>query len=434
MILSGLRVLEFTVAWAGPLAGRFLADLGAEVVHLEHSSSRGVGTTGVGGFRVTEEMGDWKWGQLPGPVFRSGIYPDADPGEHPWNRQGMFNKMQRNKLSLCMDVKTPQGHEALIELIKVSDVVLDNFSPRGIRNMGLDWDSLKEINPRLVRISLSGYGHTGPDQMRVSWGPNLESHSGMAAMTGYPDTDAPLKLGPAMPDPIGGLHATIAMLAALAERDRTGEGQFIDLAQFETFGSIGGELYLTASVTGEPPTRYGNRSPDRAPQGVYRSQGDDEWVAISVETDAEWAALAGVLGGALDGGGETYATLEGRIAHHDELDAAISAWTGARTKEAAMDELQAAGVRAGAVMSNKDIVEDEHLAARNFMRDIDTVDVGVRAFPGFPIHFEDPAEVPMKGSPPLGGDNEKVLTEWLGYPVEKVRELEAAGVLADTAS
>jgi crotonobetainyl-CoA:carnitine CoA-transferase CaiB-like acyl-CoA transferase len=433
MILSGLRVLEFTIAWAGPLAGRFLADLGAEVVHLEHASSRGVGTTGVGGFRVSEEIGDWKWGDLPGPVFRSGIYPDADPGERPWNRQGMFNKMQRNKLSLCMDVKTPEGHEALIELIKVSDIVLDNFSPRGIRGMGLDWESLKEINPRLIRVSLSGYGHTGPDQMRVSWGPNLESHSGMAAMTGYTDSDAPMKLGPAMPDPIGGLSATVAMLAALKQRDETGEGMFIDLSQFESFGSIGGELYLSASITGTAPERHANRSPDRAPQGLYRCLGDDEWIAISVEDDAEWAALAGVLGGAVDGG-DMYASLAGRIEHHDELDETITAWTSSRAKFDAMHELQAAGVRAGAVMSNKEIVEDEHLAARGFMVDIDAIDVGVRSYPGFPIHFEDPAEIPMVGSPPLGHDNAKVLSEWLGYSPERIRELEASGVLADTAA
>jgi crotonobetainyl-CoA:carnitine CoA-transferase CaiB-like acyl-CoA transferase len=223
------------------------------------------------------------------------------------------------------------------------------------------------------------------------------------------------------------------MLAALEHRDRTGEGMFIDVSQFETFGSIGGELYLSASVTGAPPERHANRCPDRAPQGVYRCQGEDEWVAISVQDDDEWRALAGVLGSAVDGG-DVYDTLAGRLANQDELDATISAWTGARTKHAAMHELQAAGVRAGAVMSNKDIVEDEHLAARGFMRDIDTIDVGVRAFPGFPIHFEDPAEIDMKGSPPLGYDNERILTEWLGYSPEKVRELEAAGVLADTAA
>jgi crotonobetainyl-CoA:carnitine CoA-transferase CaiB-like acyl-CoA transferase len=433
MILDGVRVLEFTIAWAGPLAGRFLADRGAEVVHVEHSAARGVGVVGVGGFRVDEDVSDWRWGQMPGPVFRSGIYPDADPGERPWNRQGLFNKMQRNKLSLCMDVKTPEGHEALMELIKVSDVLLDNFSPRGITSMGLDWEAVREINPRLIRVSLSGYGHTGPDQMRVSWGPNLEAHSGMAAMTGYRDSDAPLKLGPAMPDPVGGTHAVVAMLAALEQRERTGEGVFIDVSQFETFASIGGELYLSASLTGAPPERHANRSPDRAPQGVYRCEGEDEWVAISVQDDDEWRALARVLGPSVDGG-DVYDTLAGRLAHQDELDATIAAWTGARGKHAAMHELQAAGVRAGAVLSNKDVVEDEHLAARGFMRDIDTIDVGVRAFPGFPIHFEDPAEIEMKGSPPLGYDNERVLTEWLGYTPEKVRELEAAGVLTDTAA
>jgi crotonobetainyl-CoA:carnitine CoA-transferase CaiB-like acyl-CoA transferase len=429
MILSGIRVLEFTIAWAGPLAGRFLADLGAEVIHLEHRSARGLGVVGVGGFRATEEVGEWEWGQLPGPVFRSGIYPDADPGERPWNRQGMFNKMQRNKLSLCADLKTPEGQEILTELIKVSDVVLDNFSPRGVRSMGLDYESVLAHNPDVIRVSLSGYGHTGPDQMRPSWGPILEAHSGMTWSTGYEDA-GPLKMGAALPDPVGGLHAAYAILAALEERDASGKGTFLDISQFETYGAIGGEKYLSASATGESPPRLANRSRDRAPQGVYRCAGEDEWVAVSVEADGEWRALAQVLGDQIAGRGLD--TLEDRLAHHDEIDEAIRAWTGRRDKFAAMHELQAAGVRAGALMSNRDIVEDEHLASRGFMVEWDQTDVGPRGFPGFPIHFEDPAVIPMRGAPGLGEDNERILVDILGYTPERVRELSDADTLSTT--
>ncbi len=210
------------------------------------------------------------------------------PGEHPWNRQGVYNKMQRNKLGLCLDLKAPDGRDVLIDLVRVSDVVLDNYSPRGSRSMGLDYEALLPYKPDLIRVAMSGYGYTGPDQMRPSWGPILEAHSGMAWASGYED-GGPMKVGVALPDPTGGLHAVVAILAALDERDRTGRGCYIDLSQLETYASLGGEKYLSASATGEEPPRWANRSADRAPQGVYPCQGEEEWLAISVETDEEWA-------------------------------------------------------------------------------------------------------------------------------------------------
>ena len=425
--LNGLRVLEFSVAWAGPLAGRFLADLGAEVIKVEHPSSRGVGVTGAGGFRVKEDVGGWQWGRLPGPVFRSGIYPDADPGERPWNRQGIFNKMNRNKRSLCIDLKASGAREVLADLVRASDVVLDNYSPRGVKSLGIDHESLARWNPRILSVSLSGYGHTGPDRMRVSWGPILESHSGLAATTGYED-GGPLKMGVALPDPVGGLHCVVAVLTALAERDRTGRGGFVDISQLETYAAIGGETYLAASETGAAPPRRGNRSPDRAPQGVYPCAGDDEWLAISVENDAEWLALARVVEGGLRA--DRYGTLPRRLEHHDEIDRAIAAWSAGRDKREAMRTLQAAGVRAGAVMTNRDIVEDDHIAARGFMVEWDQADVGRRRFPGFPIHFTDSTGIPMRGAPALGADNRYVLVDVLGYAEARVAALAEAGVIA----
>jgi crotonobetainyl-CoA:carnitine CoA-transferase CaiB-like acyl-CoA transferase len=427
--LSGVRVVEFTIAWAGPLAGRWLADLGAEVIHLEPRTGRGLGVTGAGGFAVGEDVSDWKWGDLPGPVFRAGIYPDADPGERPWNRQGVFNKMQRNKLSLCVDLKTEAGKELLADLIKVTDIVLDNFSPRGVRSLGIDYESLVALNPALIRASLSGYGHTGPDQMRPSWGPILEAHSGMAWTTGYAD-GGPLKVGVALPDPTGGMHAVVAMLAALEERDRTGNGCFIDLSQFETYAAVGGEKYLEASVTGEVTPRLGNRSLDCVPQGVYPCRGSDEWIAISVQSDEEWTVLEGFIG-AVPGAGDL-AALETRMSWQDEIDIAIRTWTNARDRFAAMAELQSAGVRASAVMTNRDLVESEQIDARGFIVEWDQVDVGPRKYPGFPVHFEDPAEIEMRSSPALGEDNEHILVDILGYSPERVRELTDMDVLATT--
>ena len=426
-VLSGIRVLEFTIAWAGPLAGRWLADLGAEVIHLEHPTARGVGIAGVGGLQAAEADRDWQWGRLPGPAFRSGIFPDANPGERPWNRQGVFNKMQRNKLSLCMDLKAPGASEVLVDLVKSSDIVLDNFSPGAIRNLGIDYESLLKHNPRLIRVSLSGYGHSGPAQTHPSWGPILEGQSGMASMTGYED-GGPLKIGAALPDPVGGLHGVVAILAALDERDQTGKGCFIDISQLETYSALGGELYLTASATGKSPPRYANRSPDHAPQGVYPCAGHEAWIAISVGDDEEWRSLAALLGGAMSARDLT--TVDGRRRRHDDIDAAIAAWTRSRDRFEVMATLQARGVRASALMTNQDLVENEQIEFRGFIAEWDQVDVGKRLFPGFPVHFEDPAEIPFRSAPGLGEDNERILVEILGYPPERVAELTARRVLA----
>jgi crotonobetainyl-CoA:carnitine CoA-transferase CaiB-like acyl-CoA transferase len=429
MILGGVRVLELSIAWAGPLAGRWLADLGAEVIKIEHRTARGAGLTGIGGDRVSEDIEGWAWGRLPGPVFRPGIFPDADPGERPWNRQSLFNKLQRNKLSLCIDLKAPAAHAVLVDLVKVSDIVVDNYSPGAIRHLGLDYETLRTYNPSLIRISMSGYGHTGPAQTHPSWGPILEAQSGMSWTTGYPEA-GPLKVGAAFPDPIGGLHAVVAILAALDERDRSGAGGSIDLSQFETYAAIGGEKYLAASATGEASPRLGNRSLDCAPQGVYPCRGDDSWVALSIRNDEEWQALAPLLGAEM--GDDRLATLGGRRRYHDDIDVAVASWSSEHDRFEAMRELQSRGLRASAVMTNQDIVEDEHMAARDFIVQWDQVDVGRRRYPGFPVHFADPAVIPMSGAPGLGADNEHVVMDILGYPIERFTELIREGVLATT--
>ncbi len=424
MFLDGIRVLELTIGWAGPLAGRYMGDFGAEVIHIEAPTARGAGTSGVGGSRLDADLAGWSWGKLPGPVFRSGIYPDADPGQRPWNRQGVFNKMNRNKRSLCMDLKRPEAQEIFVELVRASDIVVNNFSPKGAQSLGIDHETLARYNPDVVSVSLSGYGHTGPDAMRVAWGQILEAHSGLAAASGYED-GGPQRMGQPFPDAIAGVHCALAMLAALRQRDRLGHGIAVDMSQLESYANIGGELYLTASATGRLPERLGNRSSQNVPQGVYRCHGDDEWVALSVESDAEWKALAGLLGASWD-----YPTPEARAAHADAIDRAIAAWTETLDKFDAMRQLQSAGVRACALMTTRDIVEDPHIAARGFMVDWEQVDVGRRRFPGFPVHFERPAQVPMRGTSGLGADNHYVLTEILGYGPERVAELTGAGVIA----
>jgi crotonobetainyl-CoA:carnitine CoA-transferase CaiB-like acyl-CoA transferase len=204
-LLAGVRVLDATVAWAGPLAGRWLADLGAEVIHVERPTGRG---SGVGPNDASRGNEGWRWGTLPEPAFRSGIYPDADPGARPWNRQGLFNKINRNKRSLCVDLKTTTGRDLFQELVQISDVVLDNWRPRALPALGLGYEELRQINPAIIACSLSGYGAASRYREHVSLGPILEAHAGLAAATGYPGGEA-MKLGGRCPTQLAGSPAPL---------------------------------------------------------------------------------------------------------------------------------------------------------------------------------------------------------------------------------
>ena len=364
------------------------------------------------------------------PAFRGGIFPDADPGERPWNRNGPFNKFQRNKRSLCLDLKDEAGREVFRRLLAEADVLLDNYRPRALDRLGFDFEAVTAINPRIVRLSMSGYGSTGPYRDRGSWGPILEAHSGLAATTGY-EGGGPMKQGAAFPDGIGGLTGTFALLDALRERDRTGEAVYVNLSQLESYLSIGGELLIAASAAGEPPPRRGNRSPAFAPQGVYPCRGDDAWVAITVQSDSAWEALAGLIGGpAL--ADPALRTAEERHRRHDAIDAEIAAWTRPRDAHDVANLLQEAGIVAGPVLSNLEMVADPHLRARNMIVPIDHPDAGRREFPGFPIRLSETPVERFAGAPTLGQHNQAVLCDLLGYSGEQYAALLAAGVIADS--
>ena len=424
--LEGMRVVELSIAWAGPLVGRFCADLGADVVRVEHRGSRGTSLT-PGGAPIRTPEG-WRWGELPAPAFRGGIFPDADPGERPWNRNGPFNKFQRNKRSLCLDLKDEAGREVFRKLLGEADVLLDNYRPRALDRLGFDFQAVTAINPRIVRLSMSGYGSTGPYRDRGSWGPILEAHSGLAASTGY-EGGGPVKQGAAFPDGIGGLTGTFALLDALRERDRTGKAVYVNLSQLESYLSIGGEFVVAASASGEAPARRGNRSTTFAPQGVYPCRGDDAWVAVTVQSDRAWEALAALIADPSLAGSALGSVAE-RQRRHDAIDAAITAWTRSRDAHEATALLQAAGIAAGPVLSNLEMVADPHLRSRNMIVPIDHPDAGRREFPGFPIRLSETPVERFAGAPTLGRDNEAVLCGLLGYSESEYEALLAAGVVA----
>ncbi|MDA1257497.1 MAG: CoA transferase, partial [Chloroflexi bacterium] len=275
--LDGVRVLDLSRVWAGPHSTRIMADLGAEVIHIS-------GRKLVGRRTVTREM-----------ALVLGTYPDNEPGERHWNRNVLNNDMQRNKLDITLELDTERGVELFKRLVEISDIVIENYSPRVMPNLGIDYPVLKEINPGIIFCSMPGYGPDGPYKHFVSYGTTIDPHSGLASMMGYPGEE-PHMSGNAYPDPASGMFATGAILTALFHKRRTGKGQLISLAQAESGAALTGEASLGYQLSGMVPERIGNRHLRKAPHGAYPCRGDDKWIAISVGSETEWGGFCEVLG------------------------------------------------------------------------------------------------------------------------------------------
>ncbi|MFV0307623.1 MAG: CoA transferase [Desertimonas sp.] len=422
--LRAVRVVEFSIAWAGPLAGRFLADLGLDVVKVEHPASRGIDNEARR--RLIGAPG-WNWGDPVDPQIRAEVFPGADPGDAFWNRSGIWNKMNRGKRSIAVEAKEPAGAEVLERLLATADVVLHNFSPRGAASLGIDRSRVSSLNPSAVTVAMTGYGLTGPMAPHFSLGPILEAYGGLDQAMGYPG-EGPSRLGIAYPDAVGGVHGAFATLAALWDRAHTGEGVHVDVSQLETLISVVGEAVLAASTEPEATARHGNRSLDHAPQGVYRCRGEDRWLAVTVVDDDRWRALVDLVDDPVLAPWRDL-TLEQRVTHHDEIDVVLGRWAADQDPGEAAARLQGVDIAAFPAMSTRDLVGDEHLAARGFMVTWDQVDIGPMTWPGYPIHFEH-RRYDVVGAPGLGADNRAVL-ESLGYGADEVSALEADQVVAD---
>ena len=341
-ILEGIRVVDQGHVWAGPLLGMFLADLGAEVIKVGPPHRR----SGV-------SMGSQRT-----PVGNIGGDRGATPADDP----RAFHGLDRGKMSVSIHLGDPRGVEVYKRLVAVSDIVLENFSPRVMPSLGLGWETLREVNPRLIMISLSATGATdAPWRDLVTYGPSLAALYGLKSLLGYADDPQPRE-DTADLDPTAAGHAMVAVLAALEHRERTGEGQFIDLAQGEATLQRAAEPLMDYLMNGRAAGPQGNRERGSAPHGAYPCAGEDEWIAIAARTDAEWSAL---LAAAREDGAD--AALADprwqrgltRLKAQDELDAAVSEWT--RTQDAAelAERLQAAGVPAARFSGPEQLLVEE---------------------------------------------------------------------------
>lgn len=404
--LSGIRIVDFTHVWAGPLGTRILADLGAEVIKVEAS---------------------WARGPLAVPPGTRGLWPDGDPSDEHWNRHGITNKLSRNKLSLCIDAKHPDGRALIADLLATADVVIDNFSASAMTSLGFPPATLAALNARLVHVTMPGYGLSGPNRDFVAFGPSVEPMTGLTSIMGYSATE-PRVSAMAVPDAVGGVTAAVAVLSALAERDRSGKGGVYELPLQEGTLSMLGEYFVEQQLTTDPLPVIGNGHRHYAPHGVYRCAGPDEWIAIACCDDAQWQSLADVLG--LDASERTnWLDVAARKADAAALDARIEAFAGGWAKCALMERLQAVGVPAGAVMIAPEFMADAHNVARGYFTEMAAPHVPANRYPGMPMLLDGARGKGFRLAPKLGEHNAHVVMTLLGRSEGAYRKLVAAGVL-----
>jgi crotonobetainyl-CoA:carnitine CoA-transferase CaiB-like acyl-CoA transferase len=402
--LHGVRVLDLTMAWAGPYATRLLADMGAEVIKVE-------------------AVNNWD-------LIRSltGQRPTVD---RVWDKSPFFNHVNRNKYGCVLDLSDPRGRELFLRLVEICDVVIENFRAEVMDNLGLTYDVLNRANPQVIVVSMPGHGKTGPERDFVAYGTNVEQLAGLCHLTGYVD-GPPQKTGISYGDPMAGIAAAAAVALALWDRRRTGRGQCIELAQRENLINAIGEYIVGYSMDSREPPRGGNRHSSMAPHGCYPCAGDDQWVTIACEDDAQFAALCAAMGGPELASDGRFADVVSRHRNQDALDGLICGWTRGRTKEEVAEALQAAGVPASPVLSVPDVFADPHLRARGFYESVSHTVAGVWEIEG--PHWrmsESPGHIRLP-APAFGEHNRYVLGELLGLSEEEIAALEREGVTGTT--
>jgi crotonobetainyl-CoA:carnitine CoA-transferase CaiB-like acyl-CoA transferase len=390
-ILDGLRVLDFTWVLAGPYATRILADFGAEVIKVQsEKTSKGAES----------------------------------------NLTGYFNTWNRNKRSITLDMSHPEAREIVLRLTRISDVVIENFSPRVMTNWGLNYEKLKEVRSNLIMVDISAMGQTGPWRDFVGFGPTLQALSGLTYLTSF-NKDSPIGLGFAYADIIVGLYAALAVLSAFEYRDRTGQGQYIDLSEYEAICTLMGPTLLDIFSNHREILPQGNH-PDyipAAPYGCYKCLGTDRWCVIAVFDEGGWEALCRVMGDPFWTKEEKFSTLLKRKENSKKLDGFIEQWTAQHTPEEIVQLLQEAGVSAGVVQNGEDLAKDPQLMAREFFIPLVHPVLGRTISDSTPIRFKDDPKVPWKAAPLLGEDNRYVYMELLGFKEDDLSSYVERGII-----
>ena len=387
-ILHNIRILDFTWVLAGPYATRLLADFGAEVIKVQP------------------------------------LLPEADDGFG----RGYYNTWNRNKLGITLDLDKPEGVAVARRLAGISDAVVESFTPRVMANWGLDYESLREVKPDIIMLSMSTMGATGLWRDYAGFGPTVQAFSGMTYLTSFPGRP-PLGPGFSYADHVAGLVAALALLGALEYRRETGEGQYLDVSQVEAMASLSGSAVPGCTAGGGGLEPVGNSSSEAAPHGVYRCKGDDRWCAIAVSDDSQWRGFKRALGNPAWAGDGRFATLAGRLENADELDRLVGEWTREHTAGEVMALLQREGVAAGVVQDARDLANDPQLKGRGFFIELDYPELGRTISDATPIRLPRTPARYRRAAPLPGQDNGYVYRKLLGMSEDELAGLEGRGVI-----
>ena len=404
LALDGVRVLDLGQVWAGPYAAMLLADQGADVIKIESPTrwdpNRCVVPPGVGREK------DW------------------------WNTCAYYQEYSRNKRSLGLELKHPRGREVLAALVRRADVVIENYRAGVLDRLGIGYDWLRRQREDVILVSMAAFGQSGPDHARPGYGPVMEELSGLASLTGWGDGRPQLALGYAYGDPAAAAAAAAASLVALLQRRRTGRGQHVDLAQFDVLVSLIGEAFGEWSATGQVPAQQGNGRPGCAPHGAYPCAGDDEWVAIAVETDAQWRGLRRAMQDPEWASDRELDAADRRFARCADLDERIAEWTRQHDKAEVFQRCVAEGVPAAPVQrTNEELLEDPQLRARGFYERVKHAFGGEWSMHGWEWRPRDAGRCVRGLAPDFGAHNEAILREVAGLSGDEISALEDEGVI-----
>lgn len=385
--LNHYRVLDLTRAQAGPVCTILLAHMGMEVIKVESAKRH--------------------------DFMR--IIPPYLPGERNLDASGHYAVFNQGKKSVLLDISQPKGLELIKKLIRISDVVVDNFATGVMERLGLSYPEIRKVKPDIIMASLTGFGTTGPYKNYVAFAKPVQAYSGLIGLTGYRD-GPPGEPAIAMGDNFLGTYGAFAILSALYHRSKTGEGQFIDVSMAESLICALPEAVMAYDMNGTLPKRMGNRDFLKAPHDVYRCKGEDEWIAVSVSDDEQWHALCNVV-----------TKLDPdlcRWENQDEIGKLIEEWTSTQTKHEAMKTLQAAGVAAFPVMNARDLLDDPHLKARDYYTESDMPNAPGKWFGGTSWKMtHTPVGTKRRHAPSEGEDNAYVYGELLGLSEQEINRL-----------
>ena len=383
--LTGLRVLDLTRVWAGPLATRIYGDYGADIIKI------------------------------------------SDPRVPLLSSNGLNSKLNRNKKNIGLRLDKPDGREIFLELTAISDVIIENFRPRVMRNLDITYETLAKVNPHIIMCSMPGFGLDGPYSEYPAFGTTAEALAGIPGLIGY-DSSLPISTGIAYGDPVSGLNAVGILLTALRHRNITGTGQFIDIALAASPACNLGEFFAANSSNGYTPTINGNKSEHYSPHGAYPTRGEDQWISLSITNEKTWKALTEIINNPILSS-EAYRVFENRKRDEILIDAHISDWFASKEAQEVMFQLQTRGIAAGVVSSNRQLLSDPHLNQREFFADMNEPLFGVKRYDGQSIQGNFINKSDWKTTEEVGGSSKEILMKLLGYTNDDCETLGKEGTI-----